>query len=477
MQDGMATHGERNAQIAYKFPPVLTFTRKNDKMGADSGEHRRRQAVSARQPGNLVIAGLVLLNPILWLIFLLPDTPWSSYTAQFVGEMLSSTAIILIAITICLSARFRFLERYFGGLDRMYQTHRRTAILASLLIALHFSFIPDSGVPVVGKPLGVVAILGIISLVLLTLAPRLPLISRVLRLPYHRWRILHRLLGAFFIVGLAHFFNVYTIAERTIPALYMLAFAAVGVLAYLYKQLIAGRVRRHHDYVVEAVRRLNDRCVEVTLKPLGQKLSFEAGQFLFVGFTPEKHGDIASGHQLAEPHPFTISSSPKEDTLRLSIRESGDWTRRLAGHLQAGATAKVEGAYGMFNYKRGGDEQIWIAGGIGVTPFLSWVRDFDGQPGADVDFFYTVHSQADALFWDEFQAASQMHPTFRAHLHRSSEDGHLSAERVVEMSRGQMAGKHIYMCGPVGVVHGFASRFRQLGVSAANIHYEEFNFR
>jgi predicted ferric reductase len=101
----------------------------------------------------------------------------------------------------------------------------------------------------------------------------------------------------------------------------------------------------------------------------------------------------------------------------------------------------------------------------------------NGRMDTEVDFFYAVRSQADALFWDEFQAASKAHPTFRAHVRRSSKDGNPSAEEIAKMIRGKIAHKHIYMCGPIGMTLGFASRFRQMGVPAANIHYEEFNFR
>ena len=66
----------------------------------------------------------------------------------------------------------------------------------------------------------------------------------------------------------------------------------------------------------------------------------------------------------------------------------------------------MDGCHGRLNYKTGGEQQIWIAGGIGVTPFLSWVRDFDANSEFEIDFFYTVRSEADALFWDEFAAAA-----------------------------------------------------------------------
>ena len=64
------------------------------------------------------------------------------------------------------------------------------------------------------------------------------------------------------------------------------------------------------------------------------------------------------------------------EEIKLAVKASGDFTQYMQAHLQAGMEADVEGGYGMFDYRTGSREQLWIAGGIGLTPFLSWIRDF-----------------------------------------------------------------------------------------------------
>ena len=208
--------------------------------------------------------------------------------------------------------------------------------------------------------------------------------------------------------------------------------------------------------------------MEITLRPRTSKLAHHAGQFLYVHFDSDK--------TLEESHPFTISSAPNEEHVRLSIKSSGDRTQHLHDRLKPGATAYVDGAYGQFNYKTGNKKQIWIAGGIGITPFLSWIRDLDHGLSHEVDFYYTVAVPEEALFVDEIEHAAQKHKNFRTHFSYTSKDGRLTLNKITTSS-GELADKDIYMCGLIKMVEAFRDSFTGMGLKTGKIHYEEFNFR
>jgi predicted ferric reductase len=426
-----------------------------------------------KQLGNLTLFTLVLLNIILYLLFPPPNDGSPLFYNQLTAEVLSSSAMILMSCAIVLANRPRFLEPFFGGLDQMYKSHKTAALTAIIFLFLHFFIMPLSEDPLsLGRLLGKTALIGLSALIVLTLAPRIPVVGGYIRLAYHQWKLTHKFVGLFLIVGFIHMLQVKNLSkDAPIPNLYWNVIVYVGIAAYLYKELLAPFLRRPQAFVVEAVRRLNTSTLEVTLKPKGPKPSQTAGQFLFVSFP----GDTRK--RLAESHPFTVSSSPREDSLRLSIKASGDWTKHLYSNLQAGVEARVDGCYGQLDYKAGGKKQIWIAGGIGVTPFLSWVRDFDGEPDHEIDFFYTVRAEADALFADEFTAAAQKHQNFRATINASSKDGSLTADKIAAAIKGNIADRHIYLCGPLPMTEAFRKQFMAKGVPAGNIHFEEFNFR
>jgi len=247
-------------------------------------------------------------------------------------------------------------------------------------------------------------------------------------------------------------------------------FFILGAVSYLYTEIFGRFFKKYVPYTVEAVRHPNASTTEVTLRPKNEAITKQrAGQFLFVRFPSDK--------MLNESHPFTISSAPHEDVLRVTVKASGDFTRELFARLKTGMDAVVEGAYGMFDYKSGPQKQIWIAGGIGLTPFLSFVRDMDGSLAHDVDFYYTVRHPEEALFVDEIQAAAGKNPRLKAHIRYSATEGSLTVEDIIKNTNGNLGDYHVYLCGPLPMIQAFEQKFSSLGMPRDNIHYEEFNFR
>lgn len=419
-----------------------------------------------RQLGNLVILGLATLNFILWLAFPPIDDGRPNFLRAYAGEVLGSTVIILMACGLVLAARPRWAEPYFGGLDKMYAAHKQANTTAFLLLFVHLLTVPittDRLLP--GTPLAIIAFLGIVTLVLLTLSPRIPLLSKLTNASYDKWKKTHRFIGIFYALGFVHSLLVDGLSAL-VAFSYVQVMFLIGLAAYLYTEIFSRFLNKFLPYRVSAVRRLNGNTTEVTLSPKGQKLGHEPGQFLFARFPGDK--------VLDESHPFTISSAPAEDSLRLTIKASGDFTRHLHKNLNEGAEALLEGPYGLFQYRAGGLKQVWIAGGIGITPFLSFIRH--GKIDRQIDFYYTVRAREEALFLDEIEAAARRYINFRVFTRFSLEEGSLTLREIAQTT-GDLHQRDIYLCGPWGMIQAFVEEFGAMGVPDEHIHYEEFNFR
>ena len=424
-----------------------------------------------RNLGNYFIIALVILNIVVWLVYPPVDDGRPNFLRQYAGEMLGANNIILMACSLFLSTRPKWAEQYFGGLDKMYMTHRHTGTAAFLLIFVHVLTVPITTTGwKLGNYLAVIAFAGIIATVLITLAPRIPFLGRLAGGDYENWKKIKRFMGIFFLLAFIHALTVPTPLNALVAITWVQIFFIIGTLSYLYTEIFGGFFKKFLPYKVEAVKHTANSITEVILRAKKDLIAkHRAGQFLFVRFPGDK--------QLNESHPFTISSAPSEGVLRLTIKASGDFTRELFAQLQAGTDAIIDGPYGLFDYKTGGPKQIWIAGGIGLTPFLSFLRDMDGNLDRDVDLYYTVRHPEEAIFPDEIEAVDKKNPRLKVYIRHTAKDGSLTIEEIVKNAGGNVGAHHVYMCGPLPMVQAFEKKFLALGVPKTNIHYEEFNFR
>ena len=422
-----------------------------------------------KNTGNLVFILLVLLTIFIWLIFPPEREGVENYARYLAGMTLGSLVLVLMSFSLFLSTRPRWAEPYFGGLDKMYLTHRHTSTAAFLILFVHLLVVPLHVFDLaLGNYLAIIAFSGIVSIVLPTLAPRIPFLNRMTGETYEGWKKLHRFIGIFFILGYLHSITVNAPTAK-IAINWNQVFVFLGIGSYLYTELFGRFFKKYVPYTVEAVNHPNSSTTEVVLRPKKDLITkHRAGQFLFVRF-------LEKG--LNESHPFTISSAPNEDGLRLTIKACGDFTRRLFANLKAGTDAIVEGAYGMFDYRTGGPKQIWVAGGIGITPFLSFIRDLKDDLNHHVDFYYTVRHKDEAIFVDEIEKIVTKYPRLKPYIRFSAVHGSLTVDDIVKNAGGDIRGHHVYMCGPLPMVQAFEKKFAEAGVSRENIHFEEFNFR
>ena len=240
----------------------------------------------------------------------------------------------------------------------------------------------------------------------------------------------------------------------------------IGIAFYVYRELLARHFLSLHDYQVEAVTQIGEGLTEVTLRPLGRRVEFVPGQFAMI---------YLEGKDGWHRHPFTIASAPHEDVLRVTVKALGDYTSRLQELVEPGMPAVIGGPHGRFSHHKGTDRQIWIAGGVGVAPFLSWLRSLNGYLPQRVDFFYTADGEAP--FADEIRTIAARHESLHAYVIDTSVEGRLTPERVLAAAGAEPDGLSVFMCGPQGMLRTFQTRMQVAGIPPRRIHREHFDWR
>jgi predicted ferric reductase len=180
---------------------------------------------------------------------------------------------------------------------------------------------------------------------------------------------------------------------------------------------------------------------------------------------------------MSEPHPFTIASSPDEPVLRFFIKNLGDWSEALGHRISAGARVKIEGPYGALPVlpERSASEILWIAGGVGITPFLGAACSRLPDDGPIPHLFYCVRTRQDAVALAELEQAAQ-EGRIVLHVHASAEGQRLRPDDIAAVAGPDaLVNTHVVMCGPDGLVKSMRAAVRALG--ARDIHVEGFDIR
>ena len=378
---------------------------------------------------------------------------------RILGEVLSSWVVTVFAANFLMATRARWIEKIFGGLDKMYMIHRRSGVIAMVLLIAHFIVVPRDLVAFnVGKPLGFYALILILIGVILSATPFFKK-----KIAYHKWINFHKLMGIFYVMAVIHGAMVHSlIKELPVTRVYVFGMALIGVGAWFYKAFLYNIINKKLNYTVNSVKLLENGITEIYLIANGEKLNYKSGQFAFFTFPALSK---------REQHPFTISSHPLNNVLRITVKDLGDYTKEIV-KLKKGDLAKIEGPFGLFSSRYAKEkEQIWIAGGIGITPFLSLSKDFYTNK---VKLFWSVKSKEEAIYADELLEISKSNPNFEFGIWNSDEKGFLTVDKLAVKEHE----KYAYMvCGSNTLKYSMIKQLEDKGVNRNNIYDEEFAFR
>jgi predicted ferric reductase len=382
----------------------------------------------------------------------------------------------LVALTLVAGTRARALEPLFGGLDQAIRLHRRLGGAALIVMLVHILLLVP---PRIGTGVGEVYnpfhpnspfwIDVVVSWLVLPLA--LAIWWR--KLPHQVWLWLHRTLGVLLILACAHSLTVAaTVRDYEPLRFWMILLVGIGLAAIAYRLLMFRRMGPRHGYTVEAVEPRGEHVVDLQLRPRDRRMSFDPGAFVYVSV----RGSAAVPDEL---HPFSISSSPAERDLRLSIRKVGDWTNRLPA-LQPGTAVDVYGPFGGFTPHAfvGQRRLVLIGAGIGITPFLSMLRfELVNNDFRRVWLYYSVRDRGDAPYDHELADLSQKADSWVDYmLWESKARGRLTAATVHEEASpfGDYA---VMLCGTNAFIRDMRTQFRALGLPDSRIIAEEFQLR
>ena len=445
----------------------------------------RLPATPAWWPGTAVaaVASSLLIVTALWVAGGGPgDLRDGPLTA--IGRLAGLYASDLLLLQVLLMARIPLVERAFGS-DRLARWHRWTGFTSFWLMVLHIVTITGgyaAGTNFVGQlwelirtyPGMLLAAAGTLALIMVVVTS-MRAARRKLR--YESWHLLH--LYAYLGVGLALPHQIWTGSDFTGSpwaaaywwALYLAA--AGAVLAYRIGLPLVSN--RRHRLTVSRVVAEGPGLTSVYLT--GERLAelpVRAGQFFRWRFLGSPGWTRAN--------PFSLSAAPHRDELRITVKNRGDGSSRVAG-LRPGTRVLFEGPYGrLTGESHAGEPVVMLACGVGVTPLLSLLGELPYRDG-EATLVHRARTEADLAFrgeLDRFAAQRGVHvvrltgPRARAASWLPADLAATGDAEALRQIAPRIAASRVYICGPEGWAAAARAAAIAAGVRPDRVHTELF---
>ncbi len=401
------------------------------------------------------------------------------------------TAYVWLTYEFILTSRPKFLDQNFG-MDKIIDFHAAMSVVALLLGTIHAIIIINirANITQIGTGLihillyAIVMVLGLAFLsntVLLRFKPFQKLsngTTKLLTIRYHVAKAIHNIT---MIATIVLYFHLLVATATTYSVLLQIIYTihfAIGVVFWMNHKFIRARRIRKNPYTITKVIQDSTLIWSIIITPEnGEILKYQPGQYIYL--------TIIGKNVSKEPHPFTIASSPTQKQLILTIKESGDYTSNI-GTIEVGDKAYIDGPYGIFKpLESKSEELVFIAGGVGITPFLSTLRYLrDNNEKRNITLVWGIRIQEEMILDSEFEEFKNkmpftMIPVLSEDDNWAGECGFIDRDRLdrfaaCETSDEAEQKKDYYICGPKEMSDKVIPTLRQMGVVKKHIHLEKF---
>ena len=298
-----------------------------------------------------------------------------------------------------------------------------------------------------------------------------------LRIHYDAWRVWHALLAVVALsLAMTHIAGIGYYSELPWKKALWLVIGLSCLAVVVYVRLIKpARLLKRPWRVVEVIEERGSSWTLVLRSERHGGFMFLPGQFAWV--TLER-----SPFAMKE-HPFSIASSAETPgELRFTIKELGDFTRRI-GRIRRGTVAWVDGPYGTFSIDRmPAPRYVFVAGGVGIAPIMSMLRTLaergDKRP---LQLFYAYHTWERLTFREELEELRDrlnlqiVYVLSDPPSDWEGERGFLTEDIFARHLYADRSQYECFICGPTPMTEVAEKALAHQGIPRSQIHSELFD--
>ena len=439
-----------------------------------------------KYPGIILYLTLIL-HPLFFLNLYFYENWYSFFHDYSLGMFFGIAGYCYICASLILSSRLNFLDRYIGQ-DRVLRLHGMTAAAGILSGIIHLlfkiSYIFGFSLQILSgiSALSLFILLMFMTFLYMTEKPAFPLpgfmlfkktFLKLMRIDYSVMKTLHNFFSLALALLIIHVVTASSTLENISRLSLITSYGLISVFSYLYFTFFR-KIFPKNIFKVSSAEELCPSIIRIKIDPGAAPFRYRPGQFAYLNF---KSPRIKRGE-----HPFSFSSSPAESEFAVTVKKAGDYTARLSS-LRKGDRVFVDGPYGLFTPSFDDDQMLFIAGGIGITPFLSALRDWEirGLSFSAV-LLWSVRFENELIDTAVLERIAAGNPHFSYRIFVSGESSSVYTNgRIGEhdikgaLYSGALKDTSAYICGPLPFMSTARERLIKAGVPKRNIHMESFS--
>lgn len=295
------------------------------------------------------------------------------------------------------------------------------------------------------------------------------------KLHFRVWKLIHLMTYPILFMGLVH------LDIGFLQGNYPLLVFTNDFLLFSYLVLIVWQILGRlgvliPKYEIVKVDNVSEGSVSLRLHPLTafpRPVRPEPGQYIYIQDSFGK-----------DSHPFSISDyDPESHQIEITIKDLGPFSKKVQGY-EVGKRLIVDGPYGVFLKEIDTESKniVFLAGGVGITPFMSVIRVLDRirQNDDNVWLFFGNKTFGDMMFKEELdKLAAENNWLNVVHVLDSQPDfegekGFITGD-LLKKYLGEVSNYEYFMCGPPVMLTNVTKSLVQSGVSEDSIYSEKFS--
>lgn len=207
---------------------------------------------------------------------------------------------------------------------------------------------------------------------------------------------------------------------------------------------------------------------------------FKPGQFLHLAVDP-----YDPSFNWPESRVFSIANAPGGNELEILISPKGAFTKRMISEINIGSHVWIKLPFGIFNFDAATDKHVvLIAGGTGISPFLSFLRTQLTNPASyqSLTLFYGVRNPGLIIFNSTLEECTKKINGFNYVVY--CENGITNSDKLLHLgllpvgkivnSTSLMTNAVYYLSGPATMIEAFNFALRQTGIPNEQIIYDNW---